>query len=250
MVIKAVFFDIGGTLVMSTTIIKNDSPMINKKIIKELVGPEYDFTLEEIEEARKKTDKMMIEKYGNPHKPGAIFAKEFYKMLGIDVDDETARKADKMFWTTLFGRAGLVENVKEVFSYLKGRGIKIIIITNNKKSIASDVMDQFGLMDKIDDLITSEEYGLKSTTIPFKVAMDRFGLEPEEVLMVGNSIYEDVLGAQKAGVRAILVDHRGNLDNFYESYAELDGDNVKPDFVIKNLIDIKEILERLNNWTN
>ncbi len=39
----------------------------------------------------------------------------------------------------------------------------------------------------------------------FRMAVDSMGLEPEEVLMVGDDIESDVKGAQDAGLRAVLV---------------------------------------------
>ncbi|MDD2949860.1 MAG: HAD hydrolase-like protein, partial [Sulfuricurvum sp.] len=58
------------------------------------------------------------------------------------------------------------------------------------------------------------------------------GVEPHETLMIGDDIESDVLGAQEAGLRAVLVQtgkfspedmHRGiTPDGVFESIAAID----------------------------
>ncbi len=242
MVIKAVFFDIGGTLVTSTSVLKKHIIEIDKKRLK-LLG--HNFTEEELKKAQKETDKLILKKYGNPHKEGVIYAKEMYKLLGVELDDETAKALDEQFWIEIHNKVKCIKNSKEILAYLKDNDYKLIAVTNNFRKRAICVLEDFGFLDFFDDIITSEEFGLKSTTTPFKVAMDRLNLKSDEVLMVGNNIFEDVLGAKKAGIKTILVIFKDNIDEFYKNYAEVN-ENIKADYVINDLIDIKNIIEKLN----
>ncbi|RMG86737.1 MAG: HAD family hydrolase, partial [Candidatus Dadabacteria bacterium] len=43
----------------------------------------------------------------------------------------------------------------------------------------------------------------------FHGAARRLGLPPERILHVGDLVREDLLGAQRAGLRAVLVDREG-----------------------------------------
>ncbi|MEX0786452.1 MAG: HAD-IA family hydrolase [Dehalococcoidia bacterium] len=43
----------------------------------------------------------------------------------------------------------------------------------------------------------------------FRYALDRAGLQPAEVLYVGDSYISDVLGARTAGIRGVLIDREG-----------------------------------------
>jgi len=62
----------------------------------------------------------------------------------------------------------------------------------------------------------------------FLAAVDRLGLEPKEVLMIGDDIKTDVAGAQEAGLKGALA----KTGKFRP--ADLDGD-VAPDLVIDSL---------------
>jgi HAD superfamily hydrolase (TIGR01549 family) len=236
MTIKAVFFDIGGTLLTTTSVLKNRMNKINRKHIEALGGK---FTEEEVEEARKKADDFILKKYGNPHKKDVIFPKVMFKFLGIKLDDDEARKIDEDFWHEIYSSIGLIKNAAETLGYLKRKGYKLVVVTNNRKDRARKILDKFGLLKFFDGVVTSEEFGLKSTMMPFKIAMGRFGLRPDEVLMVGNHLFEDVLPAKTLGMRTVIVDFKGNLDDVPKS-------DVMADYVIKDLIDIKEILEEID----
>lgn len=242
MAIKAVFFDIGGTLITSTSVLKR---VIWEMDRKQLESMGYKFTIEQLKEAQEEADRVILKKYGNPHKKGVLFAKEMYNLLGVEIDDETAKGLEEEFWKEIYSQVNLIKNSAEILTYLKNSGYNIIAVTNNTIEKAHTVLKNFGIMHFFDDVITSEEFGLKSTLVPFRVAMERFNLKPEQVLMVGNNLFEDVIGAKKLGIRSVLVDFKGNLDEFYKSYAKVE-DQIKPDYVVKDLIEIKGILKGLN----
>ena len=44
----------------------------------------------------------------------------------------------------------------------------------------------------------------------FEEALRRCGLQPSEVLMIGDSMTTDIEGARKAGIDALFFDRRGN----------------------------------------
>ncbi|HKC93746.1 MAG TPA: HAD-IA family hydrolase, partial [Nitrospira sp.] len=43
----------------------------------------------------------------------------------------------------------------------------------------------------------------------FQLALEKHVLDPEEALYVGDSLHDDVEGATKAGLRAVLLDRHG-----------------------------------------
>jgi HAD superfamily hydrolase (TIGR01458 family) len=67
----------------------------------------------------------------------------------------------------------------------------------------------------------------------FLAAVKRLGLAPADVLMVGDDIYADVLGAQSAGLKGALV----RTGKFRE--ADLEGIE-RPDFVLDSVADLAE----------
>jgi putative hydrolase of the HAD superfamily len=60
------------------------------------------------------------------------------------------------------------------------------------------------------DLVISSEVGVRKPHPDFyRAACERLGLPPDRVLSVGDDLENDVLGAQRAGLRAVLLDRKG-----------------------------------------
>lgn len=74
----------------------------------------------------------------------------------------------------------------------------------------------------------------------FQLAIDSMGLKPQEVVMVGDDIESDIEGAQKAGMKAILV----RTGKFKPS--DLDKP-IWPDEVIDSIAQLPEVLAKLNS---
>lgn len=242
--IKAVFFDIGGTLLTTTAVLRKYMMEINKKHVGALG---YSFTESEIDTARMKADEYILKKYKNPHRKDVIFPKIMFGFLGVKLDDKTAKELEEDFWKEIYSRIDFIKNSIEVLSYIKKRGYKIVAITNNKKVRVVTLLTRLRLIKFFDDIITSEEFGLKSTTVPFLAAMERMELKPDEVLMIGNHLFEDILPAKSLGIKTVLADFGENLEGTPKIDVKFSESDIKADYVIKNLIDIKGILKELKN---
>jgi putative hydrolase of the HAD superfamily len=73
-----------------------------------------------------------------------------------------------------------------------------------------DVLVRAGLRHLIGDAASSEQLGAeKPSRACFAAFLDRNGLDPAQVVYVGNEYFADVVGAREAGLTPILVD-RGN----------------------------------------
>jgi HAD superfamily hydrolase (TIGR01458 family) len=69
----------------------------------------------------------------------------------------------------------------------------------------------------------------KPSPAMFKAAVDHMGLEPDDVVMVGDDIHHDVGGAQAAGIRGVLVKTGKYRDALVASTG------IKPDLVIDSI---------------
>lgn len=70
----------------------------------------------------------------------------------------------------------------------------------------------------------------------FEMALKTMDIEKGKVLMVGDKITTDVVGAKKAGIRSVLI----KTGEFKES--DLDGD-IKPDYIFDSIKDVKKLFE-------
>jgi putative hydrolase of the HAD superfamily len=102
----------------------------------------------------------------------------------------------------------LYEDVAPVLRELARRGIKIGLISNSHRSLAS-FEQHFELEGLISAAISSSEHGyLKPHPSIFQAALQLAGVRPEESMMVGDSVPHDIEGALRVGMRGVLV-HRG-----------------------------------------
>ena len=103
----------------------------------------------------------------------------------------------------------LYDDVAPVLRELAGRGIKLGLISNSHRSMAS-FEEHFELHGLIAGSISSAEHGyLKPHPSIFEAALRRLGVQPHESVMVGDSFAHDIEGARRVGMRGVLV-HRSD----------------------------------------
>jgi putative hydrolase of the HAD superfamily len=112
----------------------------------------------------------------------------------------------------------LYDDVPGVLRTLAQAGIRIGLISNTQRCLTS-FQSHFELDGLIAGAISSFEHGrMKPHPSIFEAALARVGAEAADAVMVGDSLRQDIEGALRAGMRAILL-HRG--DNVPARAAEL-----------------------------
>lgn len=103
----------------------------------------------------------------------------------------------------------LYDDVAPALHDLAARGVKIGLISNSHRSLAS-FQQHFELEGLITTAVSSSEHGyLKPHPSIFEAALKLTGVEPAEAVMVGDSVPHDIEGARRVGMRGILV-HRAD----------------------------------------
>ena len=101
----------------------------------------------------------------------------------------------------------LVVGAEKWCEELKNEGIKCIILSNsNKRSKVEEVAEKLNI-----DYIMFAKKPLKSG---FKRALSKLELKPEEVAVVGDQLFTDVIGAKRMNMFSILVKQVGEKDIF------------------------------------
>jgi putative hydrolase of the HAD superfamily len=115
-------------------------------------------------------------------------------------------KTEKMIyrgWEPLFKKVRLFPHVRETLKALKEAGVKLGLLSDFPPEAKLENLGLGGLWDM---MLCSEAFGcLKPSPLPFLELAKGLGFAPGEVLYVGNSFRYDVLGAQKAGMKAAWV---------------------------------------------
>lgn len=98
----------------------------------------------------------------------------------------------------------LYPDVAGTLEELRGHGLKIGLLSNTARDLALFVAHH-GL--RVDALLTSRVHGkTKPHESIFLELLGRLGVAPEEAVMVGDSVEDDIEGARAVGMRALLVD--------------------------------------------
>jgi len=119
---------------------------------------------------------------------------------------------------------------KETLNALRKKGIRIGILTRNKRSNVQAVAAKYGL--EFDAVVGREEGPVKPDAFGVLQLCRQFGVEPEQTLVVGDYLF-DLLCARAAGAIAVLLANHEKAHEFAQH----------ADFVIENITDILQIIE-------
>lgn len=108
-------------------------------------------------------------------------------------------------------------DVEACLKGLKRRGFTLGIISNWDATL-EDLIRGMGMLPYFDEVIASAAVGCrKPSPAVFQIAMERVGARPEECVHVGDLPEADGDGAAAAGIRPVLIDRAGLLqDTRYE----------------------------------
>ncbi|MDY9923302.1 TIGR02253 family HAD-type hydrolase [Methanobacterium sp.] len=105
-----------------------------------------------------------------------------------------------------FALLRLFPDTMSTLIYLKKSNYQMGVISNGLTIKQWEKLIRLGLYHFFEDVVTSQEAGSeKPDRKIFQLALERMGCQAEESVMVGNKFSEDILGATKAGMSAILV---------------------------------------------
>jgi putative hydrolase of the HAD superfamily len=89
---------------------------------------------------------------------------------------------------------------------------RVAIVSNNMLQEQKDKLEFCRLATHVDVLVVSEEAGVsKPEPQIFRIALDALRAQPDDAVMVGDSWDADVVGAQRAGMRAVWFNPQRRL---------------------------------------
>lgn len=101
----------------------------------------------------------------------------------------------------------LYDDALPTLEALRARGLKIGLLSNSARDLDAFIAHH-GL--KVDAVLTSGSHGkTKPHETIFRRMLELLDVAPEEAVMVGDTIEDDIEGARAVGMRALLVDREG-----------------------------------------
>jgi putative hydrolase of the HAD superfamily len=97
-------------------------------------------------------------------------------------------------------------NVESALIRLRAAGLRLAVVSNSEGTVEAMLKD-VGLRGYLETVVDSSVVGVvKPDPEIFRLALERLGLAPAEVVMVGDSPSADIAGARAIGARAALLD--------------------------------------------
>ncbi|WP_053363854.1 HAD family hydrolase [Bacillus sp. FJAT-27251] len=158
------------------------------------------------------------------------------KKMGVD-EQQFARELAETFPMERRKAPFVYEETFEILDDLQGK-YQLLLLTNGSPDLQKTKLEITSeLVPYFDQIVISGDYG-KGKPDPgiFEHALTLMNLKPEEVLMVGDNLMTDILGANRAGIKSVWINRYGKERN-----------EVIPAYEIKHLEELFPILEQLKD---
>ena len=234
--IKVVFFDLDGTLCDSDTawgIAQSETfqrlhkhyPNVSEKAITNAWRTVHQSLFQQLDAGRCSMAEVRDSRFPC-----------LFNALGVPTDKVMEELSD-FFCTRYLTSLYLYDDVtvlEELHAYHVG------IITNGAHDEHTDSqlskVRYLGLTERIQSLTISGEIGVRKPNLEiFKVACERADVLPKEAIFVGDSVQNDIVGANRAGMTSVLINRKS------EELIPKTADE-QPDYTVSNLCDVLSCL--------
>ena len=235
MPLRAVFFDVGDTLVQHWKQEENRALMLEalrrefgerewyERFLDAEIAPPYTHEVEE--HLRQETNR---------------WASEWFRNSQIGIDDIHMDRLRTAVTVPLDLVGSLVPGTREALEWCKAHGLSVVLVTNTLWRGDEEVRrdwERFGLADVIDHVVSSHTVGWqKPHAAIFRRALELAGSAPEGAVMIGDRLRQDVWGAKRLGLGAVW---RRPLAGAPQEQVD-----VLPDATIDDLTELPAVLER------
>ncbi len=234
---RAVLFDFGGTLYDYRSIAPGDQQSL-LELAREL---ELEVTAEALGRAHRaalaETFRSYLPRPFYLHRD--LFGDAItgvFRTLGAEVTSAALERHRSRQWELHHRDFTLREGVPETLRAIRERGLHLGIVSNIDEDQLEHLGEIAGLSKYFHSLLSSERAeSCKPDGAIFAEALRRAGCRPEEALFVGDSIPQDIEGANRAGIRSVLLWHRPDREPSIES--------TRPRHVIGRIPEVLDLLE-------
>jgi putative hydrolase of the HAD superfamily len=111
------------------------------------------------------------------------------------------------FWREAFPACNVErEGARKVLETLRGRGVKLGVITNGLTWSQNTKLEAMGLREFFSVVLISEEVGIRKPDARiFMMGLDGLGVDASDAVFVGDNPELDIAGARGVGMRAIWL---------------------------------------------
>lgn len=205
--VKAVLFDLGGTLIKTSEI-----PCVLERMLRDRG---INRSLEEVSQAWRKVDE------GLDFRDLTRLLDEFWVQWNIRilrnlrVNLGTRRLAEFIashWWD--YSDVSLFPDAEKMLPLLKERGLKMGVITNGLRSDVDEILPKVGLQGFFDVVVVIDTLKrMKPDVEVFHYALQKLEIVASEAVFVGDELEADYKGASGAGLTVYLIDRDGKVED-------------------------------------
>nr|ADQ54425.1 hydrolase containing protein [uncultured marine crenarchaeote E37-7F] len=208
--IKAIFFDMDGTLV--------HIPMSQEQFLRNIYQKlGLHITIEQIKAANKNMEKWLNEKFSDyTQRTREAFVESDYrrlKVLGVKGDLHRLSERIQDYWENFPEEANekIYPEVKNVVRKLGGKGIRLAIVSHRTTTLSQKSLEKQGIKKYFTCIVSPELSGSKKGKLSpqmWKYALNGVSCKPSEVLHVDNEYETGIIGAKRVGIQPVLIDRK------------------------------------------
>ena len=214
--VKAVLFDLGGTLIKTAEV-----PEIYRRILKRFG---VNVTSDEILKAHGANEEEFDIAKGQLE-----FGQDFWIKWNLRVLQRIgilenvkflAQKIDELWWD--HSDLDVYSDVIPTLTQLKADGVKLGVITNGFKKDFEYVLKSMELTNCFDVVVGIDTCDkAKPDKEIFLFALNKLGIHPEQALFVGDSVKNDYKGAEGVGMKPLIIDREGKAPSNVDKIESL-----------------------------
>jgi len=237
--LRAVLFDLGGTLIVEGEDDRTSARAALQEISRNAHSRNFSsdprkLVLNYVKQRR--IHNIIREKFNVEIHLRSWLSELLSSTFGEDTDEELLKEAMEIFVKFRMMKLSLYPEVSSVLERLSERYLLGAVTNISSEAVPHIALRKLGLEGLFRVVVTSAELGVrKPYPWIFLYTLRMLKVSSNECVFVGNSIKNDVLGPKNIGMKAVLVDRE-------DAYKEA---NCAADFKIKNLEELPEVLERI-----
>jgi putative hydrolase of the HAD superfamily len=240
--IRAVAFDVNGTLVEILTV--DDAAQIFRAVGHFLTYQGIDLRRHQVQDLyfqlMKEQQRTSTELYPEYDAVGiwrTIIARhqsDFTRALPAEKLAEMPEFLAEMSRGISRHRLRLYPHVRKVLRILREH-FPLALVTDAQSAYARGELHKVGLLDYFDPIVVSGDHGYrKPDRRLFQLALDGLQVPAENTVYIGNDMHRDIYGAREAGMHTVMFDSDQGTKQFADCV---------PDFTISDWRDLLKILE-------
>lgn len=227
--IRAISFDGDGTLWDFQQVMRQALRYALMELQEASPGPSAALTIDAMIAIRNQVAEELRGRVTNLEAVRLAAFRRTLQYIGV-ADDGLAARLNAVYLQHRFADTRPYDDVLPTLDALHGR-YRLGLLSNG-----NSYPERCGLPDRFDFVVFSQDQGFeKPDRRLFEIALAHAGCAPEELLHVGDSLTNDVAGAQGAGVRSVWL----NRDGRENATA------VQPDFEVTSLTELLGICDAL-----